>query len=256
MSEEAVTIPLQVPDEFFNELDRRFDQMAQRAAQKFSNAMRGTAAPGGGGPAGSTPGGGSRVAGASSPDDDPSYGKRYGAGRGPGEQGGAAGFFGDSAGKIFEGAGAGFLATRGSSAQSPTVMADNAIMGAYQGGVSALKAGAQTLGGGIGMALGGPAGAVAGQALGGALGDFVQSQFNSIKDEMEVPKERGIARLKSVYGQMAASGVTTTAGERQQTIDFTMAIEQKRYAGEQQIERQFRETHPTSAAFGLAWTGG
>lgn len=228
MADDAVVIPLKLDPGFFDELDRRFDQLAQRASQKFNTALRGGGGTSGvGGASGNSPGG-----------------SAFGNGGGSAAGSAARPDISTGLGAILGGMGEGFLNTRGSSAQSPTVLADNAIMGGANAGVGLLKTGLM----GLGMTLGGPAG----MAAGGLVGDLIQSQFNAFKDEAEIPRERGIGRLKAIYGQFAASGIETTEAERQQAIDFTQAIEQRRYQGEQQLERQYRETNPSILSRGAS----
>lgn len=232
MSSEEIQLNLTVPESFFTELDRRFDALAKRATQSFGNAAR-------------NQGGGLGTAGPS--------GTSGGSSASPG---GVAGAFGNAASAVFNGAAQGIVATPAAASSSPSVLAQNAALGAAQGGVNLLKGittGAGALAGG---ALGGPAGALAGGAAGNVLGELIQSQFNSVKEAMEVPTERGVNRLKSIYGNFAAAGVTTTEAEREQAIGFSIQIERRRYEGERGIERQYRElTARDSASYGLSWMG-
>lgn len=227
MANEEIVLPLKVPDEFFNEFDRRFEAMAKRAVNVFNQAARsGGGAAGGGGTAG---GGGG---------------------------GSAAGVVGQASASIIAGAGAGIAATPAASASSPAVLAQNAALGAAQAGIGLLRTGAQALGGVAGAALGGPAGAIAGAAAGGLVADFVQAQFNGVKEAMEVPTERGVSRLKAVYGNLSAAGVETSAEEREAAIKFSVAVERKRYEGERGLEKQYREIAARdSTSYGLSWLG-
>lgn len=235
MAEERITIPLDVPESFFDEMDRRFEAMARRASQQFSQAFksggpaRGTAGGGGespGGTAFSMAGGG--AAGGS-------FGKGMSAlaGAMPSTVGGfAAGLGIGAAASFITGAGAGIAATPAASASSPGVIGQNAVVG-----------GATSL-------INGTIGQIP------IVGDFVKAQMNSVKEAMELPTERGVARLKSIYGNLAASGIETTAEDREASIAFSQAIERKRYEGERQIEKQYREfAARDSLSYGLSWIG-
>lgn len=228
MAEEVINIPLAVPQEFFDELDRRFEAMARRASASFGQAFKA-----GAGPRGTAGGGGEAPGGTSF--------------------GGAAG---QAVAALISGAGQGVASTPAAAAFSPAVLQQNAALGAAQGGVNLLKTGLQAGGGAVGGLVGGPFGAAVGQALGGMAGDFIQSQFNSVKEAMEIPTERGIAHLKGIYGNLAAAGVQTTDAEREQAISFSQTIERKRYEGERQLERQYREfAARDSITYGLNFVG-
>jgi hypothetical protein len=241
MSEEEIRLQFKVNEDFFAELDRRFEDAAKRGADRFAGALRG--APG------STAGGGGGSAG----------GTAGGAGGAPGGPGAFA-----SAAALFQGAGQGILATPAAAASSPSVLAQNAGLGAAQAGVNIAgglaRAGGGLVGGAIGGALGGPVGAVAGeavgQAAGGVLGDLVQAQFNSVKEAMQVPTDRAVGNLKGIFGNLAASGVQVTDEQREQAAAFSLKIERLRYEGERKVERVTREVAARdSLSQGVSWIG-
>ena len=221
---EEIELKLAVPDAFFSELDRRFDALARRATQSFNAAAR---AQGGGvagllgGASGATPGGGGGNQGGA-------VSNALGGG-----VGGGIGAFAAQAGlATLQGVGQGIRSTPAAAASSPSVLAQNAAVS------------------GTGALLENTVGKVP------ILGDLIMAQFNSVKEAMEVPTERGVNRLKSIYGNFAAAGVTTSAAEREQAIEFSIQVERKRYEGERNLERQYREIAARdSASYGLSWIG-
>lgn len=224
MADEIVNLKIAVPNEFFDEFDRRFEAMARRATQAFNQAGRGMT-PGGAGAAGQLPGGASSIAGGGS-------GSPLGGGGVPGGLGTVGGFAAQAGMAFLQGAGQGIRSTPAASASSPSVLAQNAAVS------------------GVGNLLESTVGKVP------ILGDLVMAQFNSVKEAMEVPTERGVARLKSVYGNFAAAGIETTREERQQAIAFTQAIERRRYEGERMLEREYREVAARdSVSYGLSFIG-
>lgn len=220
MPAEEIPIHLSVPDEFFAEMDRRFEGMAQRAARAFkgaSGASGGGSA--GGGAAGNVPGGGggsmrgevTKAAGS--------------------DLGGAAGALFDVGAATLQGASQGIRGVRGGATGSSRVMADAAITG----GASAFV---ESTVGRIPI-----------------LGDVLVAQMNAAKDAIEVPRERATAQVQSMLGGLVKGGYEVSDEELKASLSYSNEIQERGYRFDQRVDTMNREQHPTSAALGLNWAG-
>jgi hypothetical protein len=231
VADETIRLKLAIPDDFFNEFDRRLEASARRVGQELYRVAQTQSAPGIS-PAGVAPGGG-----------------------GGDQKPPPVSPFATAAAGIIHGAAEGVGATPGSSAFSPTVLGQNALVGAAQGGVGVLRGLAAGAGGVLGSALG-PGGTVAGAAAGDFLGNVIQAQFNSVREAMELPQERAAASLKSIYGNLAASGWRVSDDELRDVAARRLSIERRRLEGERQVDRVTREVAARdSVSYGLSSIG-
>lgn len=219
MAEEQIPIKLSVGDDFFQDLERRFEASVRKASQGIGQSLRGAGA-GGSGLSGQTPGGGGGgMAGEIS--------KALG-GSGLGAAGGA--LF-DVGAATLQGAQQGIRSVRGDATGSSRVMADAAITGGASSFVESTV-------GKIPI-----------------LGDILVAQMNAAKDAIEVPRERATAQVQQQLGGLVRGGYEVSDEELKASLDFSNEIQQRGYKFEQRVNTMNREAHPTSAAFGLNWAG-